>query len=174
MCIRDRALRDEVAGRITETNRQLDDGVLAATADPKRPERLPAREAPAPYLNFAALDNAVESLTRAAARFERAQGSALGGPVDRAAASAVNTMLKDAERTMTSPEGLPKRPWYRHLLYAPGYYTGYGVKTMPAAREAIEQKQCTEAEREMGRIASALENTAQQLNRISDRLENNR
>ena len=169
-----KALRDEVAGRITETNRQLDDGVLAATADPKRPERLPAREAAAPYLNFAALDNAVESLTRAAARFERAQGSALGGSLDRAAVSAVNTMLKDAERTLTSPEGLPKRPWYRHLLYAPGYYTGYGVKTMPAAREAIEQKQWTEAEREMGRIATALENTAQQLNRISDRLENGR
>ena len=57
-----KALREEVAGRIAEVNRQLDEGVLAATADPKRPERLPAREAPAPYLNFAPLDNAAESL----------------------------------------------------------------------------------------------------------------
>ena len=83
-------------------------------------------------------------------------------------------MLKDVERTMTSAEGLPKRPWYRHLLYAPGYYTGYGVKTMPAAREAIEQKQWVEAEREMGRVAAALEAAATAVNRISDRLENNR
>jgi N-acetylated-alpha-linked acidic dipeptidase len=142
-----------VAGRIAEVNRQLDDGVLAATADPKRPERLPAREAPAPFLNFAPLDNAAESLTRAAARFERAQATALGAGVDKATAAAVNAMLKDAERTLTSAGGLPKRPWYRHLLYAPGYYTGYGVKTMPAAREAIEQKSGWRR-KEMGRAAA--------------------
>jgi N-acetylated-alpha-linked acidic dipeptidase len=169
-----KALREEVAGRIAEVNRQLDDGVLAATMDPKRPETLPARGTPAPYLNFAALDNANDALTRAAARFERVQDTALGRGVDRATAVTVNAMLKDVERTMTSEQGLPRRPWYRHLLYAPGYYTGYGVKTMPAAREAIEQKQWTEAEREMGRIAAALESAAAQINRISDRLENNR
>ena len=94
--------------------------------------------------------------------------------MDRATASAVNAMLKDVERTMTSDQGLPRRPWYRHLLYAPGYYTGYGVKTMPAAREAIEQKQWAEAEREMARVAAALEAAASQVNRISERLENGR
>jgi N-acetylated-alpha-linked acidic dipeptidase len=117
-------------------------------------------EAPAPFLNFAPLDNAAESLGRAAARFERAQATALGGSIDRATAMAVNGMLKDVERTLTSMEGLPKRPWYRHLLYAPGYYTGYGVKTMPAAREAIEQRQWAEAEQEMGQVAAALDSAA--------------
>ena len=155
-------------------NRQIDDGVLAATQDPTRPERLPQKEPLAPHLNFAQLDNAAESLTRAAARFERAQGAALGATLDRATAAAVNAMLKDVERTMTSDQGLPRRPWYRHLLYAPGYYTGYGVKTMPAAREAIEQKQWAEAEREMGRMAAALEAAAAQINRIAERLENGR
>ena len=169
-----KALREEVAGRIAEVNRQLDDSVLAATADPKRPEILPARETPAPHLNFAGLDNAVESLTRASARFERAQGSALGGSVDKATAAAVNALLKDVERTMTSAEGLPRRPWYKHLLYAPGYYTGYGVKTMPSAREAIEQKQWVEAEREMGRVAGALEAAAAAVTRVAERLENGR
>jgi len=169
-----KALREEVAGRIAEVNRQLDDGVLAATADPKQPERLPAREAPAPFLNFAPLDNAAESLSRAAARFERAQAVALGGSIDQATAVAVNGMLKDTERTLTSTEGLPKRPWYRHLLYAPGYYTGYGVKTMPAAREAIEQKEWAEAGREMGRVAAAMENAAAQITRIAERLESGR
>jgi N-acetylated-alpha-linked acidic dipeptidase len=169
-----KALREEVAGRITETNRQIDDGVFAATQDPKRPERLPAKETPAPYLNFAPLDNATESLSRAAARFERAQGSALGAAMDRTTATAVNAMLKDVERTMTSDQGLPRRPWYRHLLYAPGYYTGYGVKTMPAAREAIEQKQWVEAEREMGRVAAALDAAAVQITKAAERLENGR
>ena len=83
-------------------------------------------------------------------------------------------MLKDVERTMTSDQGLPRRPWYRHLLYALGYYTGYGVKTMPASREAIEQKQWAEAEREMARVAAALESAATQINRIAERLENGR
>jgi N-acetylated-alpha-linked acidic dipeptidase len=169
-----KALREEVAGRIAELNRQIEEGVLNATIDPKRPERLPAKESPAPYLNFAPLDNATDALSRAAARFERAQGSALGGSFDRATAAAVNAMLKDVERTMTSDQGLPRRPWYRHLLYAPGYYTGYGVKTMPAAREAIEQKQWAEADREMGRVAAALETAAAQINRIAARLEANR
>jgi N-acetylated-alpha-linked acidic dipeptidase len=169
-----KSLREEVAGRIAETNRQLEDGVFAATADPKRPERLPARESLAPHLNFAAMDNAIESLTRAAGRYERAQSAALGRGIDRPTAAAVNGMLKDVERTLTSDQGLPRRPWYRHLLYAPGYYTGYGVKTMPAAREAIEQKQWVEAEREMARIASALEAAAAQINRIAERLEGGR
>ena len=169
-----KALREDVAGRIAELNRQIDDGVLAATQDPKRPERLPQKEPLAPHLNFAQLDNAAESLTRAAARFERAQGAALGANLDRATAAEVNTMLKDVERTMTSDQGLPRRPWYRHLLYAPGYYTGYGVKTMPAPREAIEQKQWAEAEREMARVAAALESAATQINRIAERLENGR
>jgi N-acetylated-alpha-linked acidic dipeptidase len=166
-----RSLRDEVAGRITEQNRQLEEGVLAATQDPKRPEQLPAREAPAPFLNFAPLDNAVESLTRAASRFERAQGTALGSGIDRTTAAAVNGMLKDVERTLTSEQGLPRRPWYRHLLYAPGYYTGYGVKTMPAAREAIEQKQWVEAEKEMARIAGAMENASAVITRAAELLE---
>ena len=169
-----KALREDVAGRIAELNRQIDDGVLAATQDPKRPERLPAKEAPAPHLNFAPMDNAIESLSRAASRFERAQGAALGTAVDRAAAVAVNGMLKDVERTLTSDQGLPRRPWYRHLLYAPGYYTGYGVKTMPAAREAIEQKQWVEAEKEMGRVAEALQKAANHIDQIAARLEGGR
>lgn len=167
-----KALRDEVAAQIAERNRQLDDGVLAATADPRNPEQLPARQAPAPHLNFAPLENASASLARAAARYERAYQAALGtGRLDAATARAVNGMLKDTERTLTSPEGLPMRPWYRHLLYAPGYYTGYGVKTMPAAREAIEQRDWAAAEREMGRVAEALERAAAHIGRVAERLE---
>jgi N-acetylated-alpha-linked acidic dipeptidase len=166
-----KALREDVAARIAEVNRQLDDGVFAATADPRFPEKAPAREVPAPYLNFAPLDNATDALTRAAARYERALGSLGSASPDRASAAAVNAMLRDAERTLIAPEGLPLRPWYRHLLYAPGYYTGYGVKTMPAAREAIEQKDWAAAEREIGRVAAALERAAAHVTQIAQRLE---
>jgi len=65
-----------------------------------------------------------------------------------------------AERQLIDDAGLPKRPWYRHLLYAPGYYTGYAAKKMPGVREAIEQKSYAEAETEIGRVAKALEREA--------------
>ena len=50
----------------------------------------------------------------------------------------LNETLMQIERALTLPAGLPGRPWYIHELYAPGFYTGYGVKTLPAVREAIE------------------------------------
>ncbi|HEX7123526.1 MAG TPA: transferrin receptor-like dimerization domain-containing protein, partial [Gemmatimonadaceae bacterium] len=167
-----KALREQEANEIAETNRQLDDGVFAATTDPRNPLRPPAREAPAPHLSFAPLDNGVDALARAAARYERAYTAALGRErLDRTTLAAVNAMLKGVERTLTSPEGLPKRPWYQHLLYAPGLYTGYGVKTVPGVREAIEQHQWADAEREITRVAQALVRAAAHIERIAERLE---
>jgi len=72
-------------------------------------------------------------------------------------ASAVNAILMRSERALTDPAGLPRRPWYRHLLYAPGFYTGYSVKTAPGVREAIEQKEYGSADGEIARVASALD-----------------
>ena len=57
------------------------------------------------------------------------------------------------ERALTRKEGLPRRPWYRHQIYAPGFYTGYGVKTLPGVREALEQRQWKEAEEQVGVVA---------------------
>src|SRR6202030_2550430 len=96
-----------------------------------------------PHLNFAPLDNVVDALARSAARYERAlataaadSGAALAGP----SARDINLLLRRSERALTSPRGLRGRPWFRHLLYAPGRYTGYGVKTLPGVREAIERR----------------------------------
>jgi N-acetylated-alpha-linked acidic dipeptidase len=69
----------------------------------------------------------------------------------------LNARLIQSERQLTDPAGLPRRPWYRHLLYAPGFYTGYAVKTLPGVREAIEQKAYAEAEAEIVRVARALD-----------------
>ena len=76
-----------------------------------------------------------------------------------------------SERQLTDPAGLPRRPWYRHLLYAPGYYTGYAVKTMPGVREAIEEKHYAEAEAEIVRVARALEREQALLDAASADLE---
>ncbi len=62
------------------------------------------------------------------------------------------------ERALILNDGLPGRPWYRHQIYAPGLYTGYGVKTLPGVRESIEQKQWKRAEEQIARVGKALEN----------------
>jgi N-acetylated-alpha-linked acidic dipeptidase len=152
--------RDGLATTIAERNRQIEDGVFRATLDPREPEELPKVEPVPPHLSFAAIDNAAEALAASAARYEKAFGKALGTAGAAASHAKVNAILLRAERAFTKKEGLPKRPWYRHLLYAPGLYTGYGVKTLPAAREAIEQKEWASAETELGRIAEALRREA--------------
>jgi N-acetylated-alpha-linked acidic dipeptidase len=156
---------------VRERNRQIEEGVFAAIDDPKRPLQAPKSERVAPALNFAPLENAAETLTQAAARYHRAADAArpalAGNP---ALVRTVNAKLIQAERQLTDEGGLPKRPWYRHLLYAPGFYTGYAVKTMPGVREAIEQKQYDEAEAEIGRVGKALEREAALLDSISSSL----
>jgi N-acetylated-alpha-linked acidic dipeptidase len=138
-------------------------------SDPRSPTLAPPRQQPAPALNFAPLLNAVDSLNHAAARYEKAYINALArGP--KAGFRTINTRLLQAERALTSPEGLAGRPWYRHLLYAPGFYTGYGVKTVPGVREAIEQGEWRDAEREILRAAAAVEREATLVAQIADAL----
>ena len=72
---------------------------------------------------------------------------------------------------LLSPEGLLRRPWFKHLLYAPGFYTGYGVKTMPGAREAIELKRYSEADGEIARIAKVLQDEAALVDGVAAELE---
>jgi N-acetylated-alpha-linked acidic dipeptidase len=115
----------------------------------------PKRQQPAPQLNFAPLLNALDSLNHSASRYEKAYTRAVTEGRSTAAKS-VNEQLIQAERALTSTEGLKNRPWYVHMLYAPGFYTGYGVKTIPGVREAIEQGQWQDADREIARAALAL------------------
>jgi N-acetylated-alpha-linked acidic dipeptidase len=68
----------------------------------------------------------------------------------------VNAILAKSEHVLTDPRGLPMRPWFQHLLYAPGFYTGYGVKTIPAVRESIEQKRYGEVGEAMSRVSAVV------------------
>lgn len=166
-----KGVRDDLAARAIEHNRQLQDGIFAATNDPRTPLALPAAKPLPRHLNFAALDNAVDSLTRAAAMYEAALGKAVRGGASPAAMARANAMLKDTERMFADDAGLPRRPWYKHLLYAPGYYTGYGVKTLPGVREAVEQESWGEAEREIGRLAAAIQRGAGHIATVAATLE---
>ena len=153
------SLRDRRAEQIAERNRQIEEGLFKFTSDPRDPVTAPRRQRPAPQLNFAPLLNALDSLNRAASRYDRAYSQAVSGGRS-AVAKGVNERLIQAERALTSTEGLKNRPWYVHMLYAPGFYTGYGVKTIPGVREAIEQGQWEDVDREIVRAAAAVEREA--------------
>jgi len=149
--------RDE----IQERNLKIVEGVFEASADPRETWVTPKKEEIPPHLNFAPLDNAVEALTRAATDYQKAldrlSGSG-GGALASASISEVNALLIQSERKLTTPEGLPGRFWYKHELYAPGTYTGYAAKAIPAVRENLEQKKWKEAEQSAARVAQVLEN----------------
>jgi N-acetylated-alpha-linked acidic dipeptidase len=167
----EKLLRDQ-QDHIKERNREIQEGVFTATNDPKKPLVPPALEAVPPFLNFAPLDNAAAALTRSAERYQRALAKAQeGGALASASLAAVNQRLIACERALTSPQGLPGRPWFQHMVYAPGFYTGYGVKTLPAVREAIEQKKWQEAESEIVRTGKVLENAASAIDAAAAELE---
>jgi len=170
-------LRDRRAIEIAERDKQIEENLFAITSDPRAPIRAPAPEVRAPQLEFAPLLNAVDSLTRAAQRYERvyAQWVERGGVTQAGSAGAstlksINERLSQAERALTSLEGLSKRSWYTHMLYAPGFYTGYGVKTMPGVREAIEQGEWTSVNPEISRVAAALNREATLVSQLAESL----
>jgi N-acetylated-alpha-linked acidic dipeptidase len=157
---------------VRERNRQILDGVFAAMRDPKRPMPAPQVEAVPPAINFAPFDNAAAALADSARRYERALAASRSKVVaDAAALRALNARLRRAEIQLVDDAGLPRRSWYRHLVYAPGFYTGYGVKTVPGVREGIEQARYDEAESEVVRAAKALTRLAALVDSASADLE---
>jgi N-acetylated-alpha-linked acidic dipeptidase len=141
---------------IRERNQELDEGVFKATLDPRRPTVAPPREEVPPHLNFAPMQNAAEALAHSAEHYRQALAHKQAD-LSEESLRALNQRLIESERKLTNDDGLPRRPWYKHLLYAPGIYSGYEVKTVPSVREGIEQKRYVEAEQEIVRVAKALE-----------------
>jgi N-acetylated-alpha-linked acidic dipeptidase len=150
----------------------IDARVYEIAADPQRPLLAPEAEAPVPFLDLAPLDNAVMRLTASARAFDAAYAAQLsaGAAISNARARAINALLRSLERSLTDQRGLPGRAWYVHLIYAPGLLTGYGVKTLPGVREAIEQAQWPTAEDYARRTAAALMQYCDQLDQATTML----
>jgi N-acetylated-alpha-linked acidic dipeptidase len=152
-------LASGAADAARERNLEIEEGSFTATNDPHSPTTPPPALQVPPHISFAALENAADSLTRAAERYSKAYDKALGSGNTEAAKSSlasVDAILAHSEHTLTDPRGLPMRPWFQHLLYAPGFYTGYGVKTMPAVREAIEQRKYGEVDEAIARVSAVV------------------
>jgi N-acetylated-alpha-linked acidic dipeptidase len=128
-------LADNMREETLETNARIESGVYNLALDPTRTLGPPTPKPEVPYFNFAPLKNALAELESEASSYASwVQGGA-------AATAQENNLLYTSERELTRDDGLPGRPWFTHHIYAPGFYTGYGVKTIPGVREAIEQRQ---------------------------------
>jgi N-acetylated-alpha-linked acidic dipeptidase len=143
-------------------------------SDPTRPVGAPAAEPDVPYLNFVALDDAMAHMKRAARAYDAALADAVvrATPLGLAQRAQLDTLLQGLEQTLTSDDGLPGRSWYRHLIYAPGLYTGYGAKTMPGVREAIEQSHWDDTLQYIGITARAIDSYCDRLDAATALLRN--
>jgi len=159
-----------------EQNLQIEENLPWAVADPRKPFVAPKAEPPVPHFDFAPLQNASDSLTAAAGAYARAFDAAFAADAPRMSPEriqALNATLRGFERSLTSEAGLPGRPWYRHFIYAPGAYTGYGVKTLPAVREALEQKRWKDVNPAAAATGAVIEKAAEQVRTAAKQLGGN-
>ena len=132
-------------------------------SDPTKTYVPPSAEDDVPFLNFAPVQNAVRRLEASSEALDVEMQRVMRTGATAAEAQALNRVLKTTERLMTNDEGLPRRPWYRHQIYAPGFHTGYGVKTLPGIREAIELRNWDEATEHIGLVADMLDRVSEAL-----------
>ncbi len=140
----------------------LSGNAFALASDPKAPVAAPVAEAPTPVIELAALENAVARLEASAKAYDAAY-AAKGAALTPATRAKLNAALLGIDQALLIPEGLPGRDWYKHALYAPGRFTGYGAKTLPGVREAVEERRFADANVYAGRTAAAIERLAAKL-----------
>ncbi len=139
----------------------INSGAYAAALDPNKSLASPARHEPVPHFGFAPLKNALERLQSAATAY------AAAAKTSTVTSKEINHLLYTSERLLTRDAGLDGRPWYKHHIYAPGFYTGYGVKTIPGVREAIEQREYEKVEPQIEIAASVLNAMAERIEQVT-------
>ena len=167
------ALTDDMREETKRQNRLLRDGRFELAADPTKTYAPPDADDPVPHLNFAPVRNALVDLAASARAHDVARRAlvAADDSLSTDQAREVDKILFRTERAMTHPDGLPGRSWFIHQIYAPGFYTGYGVKTLPGVREAIEERAWEEAQRQIARLADTIYQVASEVDRATQFLE---
>ena len=150
----------------TETeNRLIKDKLFDVAKDPTKFAKVPSVKDIVPYLNFSPLDNALSELKTAAEDFQKLYEKAAQLPAEKQ--NQLNSLLYKAERSLLQEKGLPRRAWYKHQIYAPGYYTGYGVKTLPGIREGIEERHWKEAQEHIEIVAKTIQAYVGEINKAA-------
>ncbi|MFQ3333466.1 MAG: N-acetylated-alpha-linked acidic dipeptidase [Woeseiaceae bacterium] len=158
-------LADSMRVDTKDKNSMIIDGTYTAALDPTKTISPPTIKDSVPYFNFSPLKNALAELKESATNFETV------GQINKKSTKELNNLLYTVERLMIRDEGLPKREWYKHYIYAPGFYTGYGVKTIPAVREAIEEREYDQVEKQIMLSAEVIENITARIDVIVELLK---
>jgi N-acetylated-alpha-linked acidic dipeptidase len=145
---------------VEKHNKLIGDNAFYLASDPTKPYIEPKKKESIPYLDFTPIQNRMTSLRATIALFNSINLNSLSD----SELEALNKKLMHSELALTDASGLPRRSWYKHQIYAPGFYTGYGVKTLPGVREAIEQKEWPEAQEQIKKLA-------QTLNKLNNHIE---
>ena len=158
---------------ISERNLELTEGVFTATADPHKTTVPPPAKPVPPFMNFAPLKNGAEALRKSAERYQSAfsKWQADGNDLQIPAEAALNIDLINIQKTFLTEKGLPERPWFKHQVYAPGAYTGYGAKPLAAVREYMDQEKWKEAEAQVPMVGEVLEKVAVAIDKAASDLE---
>ena len=165
-------LTNNMREETNQLNLELKDSLFTEVADPTKTYVPPKPENPVPYLNFAPLENAVNTLKKSADEYQKAKNEFMkrGKEFTKDQEKSIDQLIYQSERYLTNTEGLTGRPWYEHEIYAPGFYTGYGVKTLPAVREAVESRNWDEANKQCVVIANTLDNYSKEIDKTTEML----
>jgi N-acetylated-alpha-linked acidic dipeptidase len=164
-----KTLLDNTRAETEAENKMISDNLFELAKDPKKQYQTPKPKANVPFLNFSNLENALLQLKNNAEEYQRLYGN--GAQLSPEKQNELNSILYKAERSLLQEKGLPRRSWYKHQVYAPGFYTGYGVKTLPGIREAIEQRNWTEAQENIEIVAKTMQEYTQQVLRTLELLK---
>jgi len=153
-------LTDSMREETKATNQVIANGMMKAVQDPTETFIMPAPKEEVPFLNFAPLQNAMAKLNASVKNY---QAVSAGKQLPTNSQRDLDQILFKSERSLTHDQGLPRRDWFKHQIYAPGFYTGYGVKTLPSIREAIEQRDWKEASEQIVVVSGVIENFAKEI-----------
>ncbi|MDZ4708748.1 MAG: transferrin receptor-like dimerization domain-containing protein [Saprospiraceae bacterium] len=158
-----KSLIETIRTQTETTNKLITENIYSLANDPTKTNLIPVPKEPVPFLNFSSLENAMVLLKNSADQFQKLSlSSHLLAPEKQ---KEINKSLFQIERSLLQANGLPRRSWYKHQIYAPGYYTGYGVKTIPGVREGIEQYNFTEAQENIEIVAKTLNTYIGEINK---------
>jgi len=162
---------DEMRTTTEMNNRLLKNKYYVYANDPTKTFVPPTPKDDVPFLDFSPLQNALAKLKISADLYQQLSDANHNLPVS--VLTQLNFILLQSERKLLLANGLPNRLWYKHSIYAPGYYTGYGVKTMPGIREAMEAMDWKDAQREIAEASGAIDSYTAQLNSAISLLKSN-
>lgn len=157
-------LADTMREETKSMNNAITSGMLKAVQDPTANYIVAAPKGAVPFINFAPLQNSIAKLNESVKNYSNA---AAGKQLSASVMKRLDEVLYRSERALTRNDGLPRRDWFRHQIYAPGFYTGYGVKTLPGIREAIEQRNWKEAGEQIEIVSRTIESFAAEIDRAA-------